>query len=194
MYRDRDLVCLDARLAHRVFLENLPTPILPAGPWREGPAALERAHLVLLTRAERLPADKLAALQDRLRALNRWVAAAHGFLTFSDHRTGETFPAERLEDASLLALSGLADAGGFEEALLRLGAKVAGERHGDHHFFSTEEQSAALDRARREERRIVITEKDRERLPEDFPALVARLEWRVKEEAQWAPVIDSVFS
>jgi hypothetical protein len=49
-------------------------------------------------------------------------------------------------------------------------------------------------RARREKYRIVITEKDRERLPETFPALVARLDWQLGEEDAWVPVIESVFS
>jgi tetraacyldisaccharide 4'-kinase len=56
--RDLDIVCLDVG-----DLDDRP---LPAGRLREGPEALDRAHLVLLTRLEAASEDKLAALEERL--------------------------------------------------------------------------------------------------------------------------------
>jgi len=56
--RDLDIVCLDVR-----DLDDRP---LPAGRLREGPAALERAHIILLTRLEVATEDELHALEARL--------------------------------------------------------------------------------------------------------------------------------
>lgn len=194
IYRDRNFICLDARLAEKVFLNHAPTPLLPAGPWRERPTSLNRADLVFVTRAERLAAGRLTDLQKCLGEQGLKNAAVFGRLTFRDNGTGESFPPDGLKDQRVLALSGLGDPASFENALAQVGALVAGERHGDHHYFTAQEGAAALARARRDGRRLVVTEKDLERLPEAFPALVARLDWQMKEEDAWAPVIDSVFS
>ncbi len=193
MFRDRDLVCLDAKLASSVFLEEWPTPLLPAGPWREKPEALKRAHGIFLTRAEGLSTDRLGALQAHLRGRGLASVAVKGRLTFWENLTGKEIPSVQLQNQRLLALSGLGDPASFESALVRFGASVQGQRYGDHHVFSSRECAGVLERARREERRVVVTEKDRERLPELFPAIVARLEWECLEEG-WNPWIESVFS
>jgi len=193
IFRDRNFICLDARLAEKVFLNHAPTPLLPAGPWREWVSCLDRANMIFVTRAERLPGHRLSDLQKCLGERGLKNTAVFGRLTFRD-RTGEIFPPEGLKGQRVLALSGLGDPASFENALTQVGALVAGERHGDHHYFTAQEGAAALARARREGRRLVVTEKDLERLPEAFPALVARLDWQMKEEGAWASVIESVFS
>jgi tetraacyldisaccharide 4'-kinase len=193
LFRDRDLICLDARLAFHVFMEGLPTPLLPAGPWREKPEALARAHGLFLTRAEGLSPDRLGALQGRLREKGVPNVAVIGRLSFRDNPTGENISLGELRNQKVLALSGLGDPASFEMSLTRVGALVQGQRYGDHHSFSSRECADVLERARREERRVVVTEKDWERLPETFPALVARLEWELPEE-EWPTWIESVFS
>lgn len=194
IYRDRDFVCMDAQLAHSVFLSDLPTPPLPAGPWREQPMAQARAHVLFVTRAERLSGERLEALQGCLRERGIKNVAVMGRLTFQDNVTGEAVSPAWFNGQRVLALSGLGDPASFENALTQLGAKVSGARYGDHHFFTAGERGKILEQARREGCRIVITEKDRERLPETFPALVARLEWQLEKEEPWVPVIESVFS
>jgi tetraacyldisaccharide 4'-kinase len=193
IYRDRDLICLDARLAFNVFSEGLPTPILPAGPWREKPGALRRAHGLFLTRAEDLPADRLVALQSLLDERGVKNVAVKGRLSFHDNRTGQEIPLEGIRNQRLLALSGLGDPASFETSLARAGAFVLGERYRDHHWFSSRECESVLGKARRDERRVVVTEKDRERLPDKFPVLVARLEWELQQKG-WSSWIESVFS
>jgi tetraacyldisaccharide 4'-kinase len=56
--RDLDIVCLD--------VEDLEDRPLPAGRLREGPEALARAHLILLTRLEAATEEKLDGLEKRL--------------------------------------------------------------------------------------------------------------------------------
>lgn len=194
IYRDRDFICMDAQLADNVFLTHLPTPPLPAGFWREQPMAQARAHMLFVTRAERLTGERLGALQKCLGDRGTKTVAVFSRLTFQDNVTGETVSPEWFNGQRVLALSGLGDPASFEKALSHLGANVAGERYGDHHFFSLQEWAGAMKRAHLEGRCVVITEKDRERLPEDFPALVARLDWQPEKEDVWAPVIESVFS
>lgn len=194
IHRDRDFVCIDARLAFDVLVNHTPAPVLPAGPWRERPKALDRAQMVFVTRAERLSGERGAAVQTVLKKRGLKNTLVVGRLTFRDNETGQSVPPEWLNGQCVVALSGLGDPASFENALTRLGASVRGERYRDHHFFSPREWEGALTRAQREKYRIVVTEKDRERLPETFPALVARLAWHVGEEGSWVPVIESVFS
>lgn len=194
IHRDRDFVCMDAQLADNVFLTHLPTPPLPAGPWREQPMAQARAHMLFVTRAERLTGERVGALRKCLGDRGTKTVAVFSRLTFQDNVTGETVSPEWFNGQRVLALSGLGDPASFENALTQLGAKVSGARYGDHHFFTAGERGKVLEQARREGCRIVITEKDRERLPDTFPALVARLDWQLEKEDAWVPVIESVFS
>lgn len=194
VHRDRDFVCMDAQLAAHVFLTHDPTPLLPAGPWREKPTALARAHLLFVTRAERLTGERRGALQKCLADRGLKAVAVFSQLTFRDNVTGEAVPAQGVRGQRVFALSGLGDPASFEKALATLGANVEGTRYGDHHFFSPREWTDALKKARQAGRRVIVTEKDLERLPEDFPALVARLDWEPEKEGPWLSVIESVFS
>lgn len=194
IYRDRDLVCMDAILAYDVFVKKVPTPLLPAGPWRESPNGLKRAHLLFVTRAEWLSAEEGETLQGCLRKKGIEHVRVVGRLSFFDNVTGENVSSERLKGQQVLALSGLGDPASFERALTQRGAHVRAARYRDHHYFTPQEIATVLDRARRDGCRVIVTEKDRERLPATFPALVARLDWDVEKEGSWVSVIESVFS
>ena len=188
LHRDRNLICLDARLAHGVWGEGRSAPLLPAGPWREPPSALVRGDALLLTRAERLDPAQRENLRQRLSFFSGPIGVAHYRLRLRD---GErAVPASEMTGRPVLALSGLADPASFEEGLARLGGQVVGERFGDHHAFSASEAARAVERARREGRLLITTEKDAQRLPPGFPAWVARLdlEW---EDTAWTTVVDS---
>lgn len=180
LHRDRDILCLDARLAHAVFVEGAAARPLPAGPWREGPDAVDRAHVLALTRAERLDGDQRRALEKKLAPLGKPLAWA---------RYKTVVPGAPLRGQAVLALSALADPAPFEEALKAQGAEVMALRRPDHHYFTPGD----LEEARRPGRRIVTTEKDRQRLPGDFPADAARLdlEW---ESTAWTSEIASAFA
>ncbi len=193
LYRDRNLLCLDARLAHEVWVRGEAAPFLPAGPWRESPGNAARADALLLTRAERLTEEERTGLRAALAPLRKPLGFAHYRLSFWDPHAGKPVAAAELAGKPVLALSGLADPASFENSLERLGARVAVQRHGDHHVFTPADLARARERAEREGRVIVTTEKDAQRLPRDFPARVARLdlEW---EDRLWTSVIDSAFA
>ena len=72
-----------------------------------------------------------------------------------------------------------------------MGARVRGLRFADHHVFSRKERARATDEAGRDRRRLIVTEKDWQRLPPDFPAVVARLDLKWDGEDPWDSVIAS---
>jgi tetraacyldisaccharide 4'-kinase len=178
LFRDLNLLCLDAREAGSLFKRG-GACLLPAGRMREPLSALWRADVVFLTRAELPAPDRLAAARKRVETclLDVPVVPVHGVLSFYEHATGAPREEGLLRGADVLALSGLARPEAFEEALRRRGMRVHPRRFPDHHFFSAGERAELLALARAQKREIVTTEKDAVRLPPDFPCLVARLDW-----------------
>ncbi len=191
LHRDRNVLCLDARLAHGVFVNGRPTPLLPAGPWREKPVAGARAQGWVFTRAERLSGAERGALRSAGLPGGAPAFFADYVLSFYEGPTGRPVPATELNGAPVLALTGVADPGGFEAGLERMGARVRGLRFADHHVFSETERARAMKEAERDRRRLVVTEKDWQRLPAYFPAVVARLDLTWDGEDPWDSVIAS---
>lgn len=178
LFRNMNFLCLDALEAPALFRPG-GACVLPAGRLREPLSALWRADTVFLTKADLLPLDQLDALKRRVEEclLDVPVVPVYYALTFYDHATGEPWESATLRERPVLALSGLARPGAFEESLRRREMKVSSFRFPDHHFFTGKELDAALARADAEDRLIIVTEKDAARLPPDFPCLVARLDW-----------------
>jgi tetraacyldisaccharide 4'-kinase len=178
LYRDLDLVCADAM---RPLWDEA---CLPAGTLREPVEGLRRAGVVFLTKSNFIS-------EERLRRWRAFLAAA---------APGVPVVPVRYELAGgfrgrrVLALSGLARPESFEEGLRRAGADVASLRCPDHHVFTASEREEALRRARAEERSVVVTEKDRARLPADFPCETVRLEWVPEESPEWLEKIESAIS
>jgi tetraacyldisaccharide 4'-kinase len=171
---------------------------LPAGPWREGWGALERAECVVVTRkrATARAAEALAAQLAR-RCPGVPVAVAHLEL---DHlegmRSGLRRPLAVLEDRRVVAAAGIADPLSFAVQVRSLGARVELLSFPDHHPYARQDV-ARLVRAAAEADYVVITEKDavklRERWPGDAPEpLVATL--AVRWEANGRLVEDALDS
>lgn len=98
LHRDLDVVCLDARLP---FGNG---HCLPAGDLREFRSGLRRADLLLLTRADALGRDQLAARVARLRQLSGKPAipvhaCAHAPSDVVDRPSGAVAPARDLDGA-----------------------------------------------------------------------------------------------
>lgn len=158
--RDFDLVLLDATDpfggGHR----------LPWGYLRESPAALSRAHAILITRADDLPPAQLDALKLRIRSL-----APRATVGTARHRpvdlralTGTETPPElsALGAHSVFAVCGLARPDRFNATLAGLGVTVAGSRcFPDHHAFTAADLRSCAEAAQAcGAEAIVITEKD----------------------------------
>ncbi len=158
--------------------------VLPAGPWREGWAALGRAQLVVITR-KRATAGAAALLADRV--ARQWpglpVAIARLALSHLEGmRSGARRELALLAGRRVVAVCGVADPGSFAAQLRAAGASVRLLAYGDHHPYRARDV-ARLVRAAAGADYVVVTEKDAVKLrpgwPGDVPEpLVAVLEVR----------------
>jgi tetraacyldisaccharide 4'-kinase len=171
---------------------------LPAGPWREGLGALERADAVVVTRKRATPevAQILAAdLQERVKGP---VAIAHLGLRYVEGMvSGIRHPASTLAGKRVVAASGIADPDAFVAQTKATGAAVQVATWKDHHDYR-EEDVAWLAHAARRADHLVITQKDavklRNRWPSSVPeplVAVLDLEWEDGGET-FAAALDAV--
>jgi tetraacyldisaccharide 4'-kinase len=171
---------------------------LPAGPWREGLRALERADAVVVTRkrATLEAAFKLAGdLQGRLRGP---IAIANLSLRFVEGMvSGARHPASSLAGKRVVAASGIADPDAFVAQTKATGAAVQVATWKDHHDYRDEDVAWLAHAARRADH-VVITQKDavklRDRWPSSVPEpLVAMLDLEWEEGGDtFAAALDTV--
>jgi tetraacyldisaccharide 4'-kinase len=141
--------------------------LLPRGTLREVPRNLRRASYIFITKNTGEPND---ALMKRIRRYNRTaeiIECAHKPLYLQNVFTGERLPLERLRDAFIGSICGIAAPESFEGGLRKLGAHVdLTKRYIDHHRYSEAELQSFINRCiRRDLQMIVTTEKDAVRMP-----------------------------
>jgi tetraacyldisaccharide 4'-kinase len=164
---------------------------LPAGPWREGWTALDRADLIVVTR-RRAPAYEARRLAQELAA--SWpripVAVAHLALQgFEGLRTRRQAKAADLAGKRVIVAAGIADPTSFAVQVRASGAIVQLLAYQDHHPYPPADV-ADLAQAARGADYVVVTEKDAVKLRDRWPADVAeplvavlRLHWELNGEA-----------
>jgi tetraacyldisaccharide 4'-kinase len=202
---DSDIVVLDDGFQHvrlqrdlDVVLVDAVDPfgngkLFPAGILREPLSALQRAHAVLLTGADRVHDIK------PLQRLIRQYTTARIFTSRQvpsdviNISTGETKPLAAIKGVGLLALSGIARPGSFVSMLRSLGAEVKVELAYPDHYVYTERDLAEIYRRASDEEigMIITTEKDavrlRDKKSEGIWAL--RIELKVVENKDWEAVL-----
>jgi len=141
--------------------------LLPRGTLREAPRNLRRASYIFITKST---GDSNEALIQRIRRYNRTaeiIECAHKPLYLQNVFTGERLPLERLRDAFIGSICGIAAPESFEGALRKLGAHVdLAKRYIDHHYYTEAELTTFINRCiRRDLAMIVTTEKDAVRMP-----------------------------
>lgn len=146
---------------------------LPAGPLREGPAALARAHVLVITR-------KTASLAVAEETARRWTIASPDLATVvvslapsalvpvDTDSSSSPLALLALAGASVLAISAIGDHAAFESQLARHGALVESRAFPDHHPFSDAEVAALVERAARVDL-AVCTLKDAVKLSHRWP-------------------------
>lgn len=176
--RDLDLVCLDAE---RPFADGR---LLPAGDLREPPAALRRAQIAVLTRADRLAPELLAARKAALAEFAPRLAvyaAWHAPAGLRSHPDDAELPGEALRGRRVLLLSGLARPAAFAATVAGLGAEIVEHvARRDHHRHRADELAEVARRAAAAGATLVTTEKDDVKLdawPEPRLVLQIRLEF-----------------
>lgn len=143
---------------------------LPAGPWREGWHALDRADAVVVTR-KRATADAAAELAGALeRRVRGPVAVAHlGLTEVEGLVSGRRQPATVLRDRRVVAAAAIGDPDAFVGQVKLAGAAVQVATWKDHHLYR-DEDLAWLATAARKADYVVITEKDAVKLRDRWPA------------------------
>ena len=141
--------------------------LLPRGTLREAPRNLRRASYIFITKST---GESNEALIQRIRRYNRTaeiIECAHRPLYLQNVFTGERLPLERLRDAFIGSICGIAAPESFEGALKKLGAHVdLAKRYIDHHYYTEAELTTFINRCiRRDLAMIVTTEKDAVRMP-----------------------------
>lgn len=145
---------------------------VPAGPWREGLDALERADAVIVTR-KRAPRDVAEALATEVAArVAGPVAVAHLALRRLEGLvSGRVTPGAALAGRRVVAASGIADPDAFVAQVKGLGAAVQVATWKDHHDYRDEDVAWLAHAARRADH-VVLTEKDAVKLRDRWPASV----------------------
>jgi tetraacyldisaccharide 4'-kinase len=161
--RDLDVVVLDAM---NPFGNGR---LLPAGPNREPRAALRRAGLVWLSRADQAePAARAALRALAVDATRRApVESRHAPVEVVDGTLARGLGVGALRGRRVLLLAGIARPAGFRRTLAGLGAELGAEAiFPDHHPFTEGELGRVLREAETARCELVVTtEKDAVRLP-----------------------------
>jgi tetraacyldisaccharide 4'-kinase len=171
---------------------------LPAGPWREGLHALDRADAIVVTRKRATPEAAQALAADLQGRIGGPVAVAHLGLRYLEGMvSGARQPASALAGKRVVAASGIADPDAFVAQTKATGAAVQVATWKDHHAYRDEDVAWLAHAARRADH-VVITQKDavklRNRWPNSVPEpLVAMLdlEWE-KGGDRIAAALDAV--
>jgi len=149
--RGADVVVLDDGFQHRRLGRDLDLVLvdamdpfgggrtLPAGGLREPIPGLARADLVLLTRSDRVDAERRAEIWRRVErereGLPR-IEARHAPRALLDPATGAERPAENLRGRRVALFSGIGNPDAFEATVRSLGAAIEFHRRfPDHHPF-----------------------------------------------------------
>jgi tetraacyldisaccharide 4'-kinase len=145
---------------------------LPAGPWREGLGALERADAVVVTRKRASPDAARSLAADLRSRVTGPVAIAHLGLQYVEGMvSGRRQPASTLAGKRVVAASGIADPDAFVAQTKATGAAVQVATWKDHHDYRDEDVAWLAHAARRADH-VVITEKDAVKLRDRWPATV----------------------
>ena len=156
--------------------------LLPRGILREPIRNIKRASFIFITKSQ---GDGAEDLKKQLRELNPHAEISecrHSAKYIQDVFTGERKSLDFLKDLEVAAISGIAAPKGFEDELVRLGAKVVyHKRYADHHRYSLQELLDVINKGLgRDAKAVITTEKDAVRFPmierRDLPIYFLRVE------------------
>jgi tetraacyldisaccharide 4'-kinase len=176
LWRDLDVVLVDA-------LDPFGGgDVFPLGRLREGPPALARADVFVITRAER--GRSYAGIRRELRKHNRRAPILRAWVVpeaWVDCESGQRFPPTELPYSKVAAFCGLANPASFWGTLAALGYHPVGRRNlRDHHRYRPwEVQRLAAEVRAKGAEALLTTEKDIMNMCDRAGSLVApaRLLW-----------------
>jgi len=185
--RDADIVLVDALCPWgngRLF---------PAGLLRESPAALERAHIVVITKADQIPPFRLEELKGQIAGLvgRDRVFCSRLVVDRWERWEGKWEAESSLEVAGMpvLAFSAIGNPASFRRSLEQEGVRIVAEyRFRDHHRFTVKDlETMVAEAVRQNASALVCSEKDIYNLPEGWisplPLYVPRVKTEILGEA-----------
>jgi tetraacyldisaccharide 4'-kinase len=162
--RDLDLVALDAtqELSDRY--------LLPAGRQREPLAALKRAQVVVITRAESGDPEPLEDTVAKIHPAAKVFRSSMRLLGLVDARSGEAVPGEQMRREKVTAFCGIGNPRAFFADVRRWGFNLLAEdAFPDHHVYTEQELRGLAARAQEcGAAALLTTEKDAVKLPGDW--------------------------
>jgi tetraacyldisaccharide 4'-kinase len=186
LYRDRELVLIDSR---NPFGNR---KLFPAGRLREPLTGLDRADVIMITKAEREDPGLIA----EIRRYNK-----RSPIFFSDHQvvairsgSGERQPLDCLRGRKVFCFCGLADPESFRNTVARSGAEVAGMKaYRDHHCYCQQDLAEIVKECGSAGASwILTTDKDSVKLRNlDLPANILIIEIAFSADQ---PFFESVFA
>ena len=198
---DADVLLLDDAFQHRRLARDLDLVLLdatepfgyghvfPRGLLREPVRALRRADLVVLTRSDLCPADRVRRTQrevERHAPHAGWVVTRHRPIDLVG-AAGDVQPLSDLGGAGVLAFAGIGNPQAFRSTLERAGARVIDWREfDDHHdYVPGDIADLALWAEQQRPDLVVTTEKDLVKIERHalcgVPLLAVRIEVEVLE-------------
>lgn len=137
LFRDKDIVLIDAR---NPFGNRR---LLPAGRLREPLPALQRADVVVITRAEREDSGLIADV--RKYNLRAPIFFSHHRAVSVQSASGERKPVSWLKGKKVFCFCGLADPESFGSTVSSAGAEVTGMKtYRDHHAYAQKDIDAVM--------------------------------------------------
>ena len=184
VWRDYNIAVVSADASRAV------TWSLPAGPWREGLAALARADALIVTRKRADSAAALSLASTLAPRIRGPVGVVYlGVSRYERLVSHQVVAASALLGKRVVAASAIADPDAFVAQTKATGAQVQVATWKDHHDFR-DQDLAWLAKAARKADFVVVTQKDAVKLRDRWPAsvpepLVAVLDftWEHGEEA-----------
>jgi tetraacyldisaccharide 4'-kinase len=149
---------------------------LPAGPFREPLAGLQRASLAIVTSKAASP-DRVLQVMAALRHVAPDLPTASVRLRLdalvansgsAGSGSGQQLPLDTLRGESVLAIAGIGDPASFFSQLEQLGASVEEQRFPDHHQYTAAEARELADLGKYH-KHVVVTLKDLVKLASLWP-------------------------
>ena len=136
LHRDLDILAVDATCPFGFGR------LLPAGLLREPVRSLRRADLVVITRYDQVPNEKIAELEKQIEKITPGMKIAKAVHNnpYARIARGETISIEELKDKVIFAFCGVGNPQAFLDRLGEMGLNVVGSRiYNDHHSYSEQD-------------------------------------------------------
>jgi tetraacyldisaccharide 4'-kinase len=178
LFRNIDIVCINAL---NPFGNSM---LFPAGYLREPVRKIIRASAFIITRCDKITAEKLGDIESVIKKYNNFSPIFHAhFVKKIFHRNGRETQADTLKGQNVMAISGIAVPEDFEATLKELGINLlVHKKYSDHYFFKDTDVKKFYNDAAEFQAAIITTAKDATRLPEDFPCYVLDVKLEIQEK------------